>query len=117
VDEGDITEVGNLRLNWKARGAKTGFQFAVFEMELTPGSGIPLHKHPFAEFFYVLEGTISYGRVNQEGALELVSCNKGETVLVPPNAPHATQNRSNQPAKMLNRKLGLILYCFTLVTS
>ena len=102
TDDGDITEIGTLRLNWKARGAKTGFQFSVYEMELTPGSGVPLHKHPFAEFFYVLEGTISYGRVNQQGALEWLPCNVGECILVPSNAPHATQNQSTQPAKMLS---------------
>jgi len=102
VDEGDITELGNLRLTWKARGEKTGFQFGVFTLELPPGSSIPLHKHPFAEFLYVLEGTISYGRVNQEGDLEWLSCHAGESILVPANAPHATHNQSQQPAKMLS---------------
>ena len=50
TEEGDITQIGTLRLTWKARGEKTGFQFGVYECELPPSAGIPLHKHPFAEF-------------------------------------------------------------------
>jgi quercetin dioxygenase-like cupin family protein len=74
TEEGDITQIGTLRLTWKPRGEKTGFQFGVYESELPPGAVIPLHKHPFAEFFYVLDGTISFGRVNREGALEWLTC-------------------------------------------
>ena len=81
TEEGDITQIGTLRLTWKARGEKTGFQFGVYESELPPGAVIPLHKHPFAEFFYVLDGTISFGRVNREGASEWLTCQAGESVL------------------------------------
>jgi hypothetical protein len=56
---------------------------------------------PFAEFFYVLDGTISFGRVNKEGALEWLTCQAGESVLAPANAPHATQNQSDHSARFL----------------
>ena len=102
TEEGDITQIGTLRLTWKARGEKTGFQFGVYESELPPSAGIPLHKHPFAEFFYVLEGSINFGRLNTEGALEWLTCNAGESVLVPANAPHSTQNQSDGPARFLS---------------
>jgi len=101
TEEGDITQIGTLRVTWKARGEKTGFQFGVYESEMPRGAGIPLHKHPFAEFFYVLEGSISFGRLNAEGALEWLTCNAGESVLVPANAPHAVQNQSDRPARLL----------------
>jgi quercetin dioxygenase-like cupin family protein len=101
TEEGDITQIGALRLTWKARGEKTGFQFGVCESELPPAAGSPLHKHPFAEFFYVLEGSIGFGRLNAEGTLEWLTCNAGESVLVPANAPHATQNQSDRPARFL----------------
>ena len=71
TEDGDITQIGTLRLTWKARGEKTGFQFGVYESELPPSAGIPLHKHPFAEFFYILEGSINFGRLNAEGTLEM----------------------------------------------
>ena len=101
TEEGDITQIGTLRLTWKARGEKTGFQFGVYESELPPGAGIPLHKHPFAEFFYVLEGSINFGRLNAGGALEWLGCNAGESILAPANAPHTVQNQSDRPARFL----------------
>jgi quercetin dioxygenase-like cupin family protein len=102
TEEGDITQIGTLRVTWKARGEKTGFQFGVYESELPPSAGTPLHKHPFAEFFYVLEGSISFGRLNAEGTLEWLTCNAGESVLAPANAPHTTQNQSDCPARFLS---------------
>jgi hypothetical protein len=30
TEEGDITQIETLRLTWKARGEKTGFQFGVY---------------------------------------------------------------------------------------
>ena len=41
TEEGDITQIGTLRLTWKARGEKIGFQFGVYESELPPSAGIP----------------------------------------------------------------------------
>jgi len=102
TEEGDITQIGTLRLTWKARGEKTGFQFGVYESELPPGAAIPLHKHPFAEFFYVLEGTIQFGRLNAKDALEWLTCQAGESILAPANAPHTTQNGSDRPAWFLS---------------
>ena len=101
TEEGDITQIGTLRLTWKARGEKTGFQFGVYESELPPSAGIPLHQHPFAEFFYILEGTINFGRLNAEGALEWLTCDAGESVLAPANVPHTTQNQSDRPSSKL----------------
>ena len=102
VHEGDITEIGNLRLTWKVRGASTGFQFGIYQTELTPGGGVPLHKHPFAEFLYVLDGSVSFARVNPGSVLEWLVCNAGECVQVPSNAPHGMQNQTDHPAKVLS---------------
>jgi quercetin dioxygenase-like cupin family protein len=102
AEEGDITQIGTLRLTWKARGEKTGFQFGIYEMELPPGAAIPPHKHPFAEFFYVLEGHINFGRLNTQGVMEWLTCCAGESVLAPANAPHTTRNQSDRPARFLS---------------
>ena len=102
AEEGDVTQIGTLRLTWKARGEKTGFQFGIYETELAPGAGIPLHKHPFAEFFYVLEGSIHFGRLNADGVLEWLVCEAGESVVAPINAPHSSQNQSDRPARVLS---------------
>lgn len=101
-EEGKTVRVGDTRLTWKTRGENTGFQFAVYEMNLDPDSGIPLHKHPYAEFFYVLEGRIDFGRLGSDGALEWIQATAGESVTAPINAPHAFRNNTDLPARFLD---------------
>src|ERR1700722_17796643 len=55
---GPALDVGQMQLLWRALGENTGYTFSIFEMTVVPGMGIPLHRHPFAEFFYVLEGNL-----------------------------------------------------------
>src|ERR1700744_5461432 len=61
---GPALDVGQMKLLWRALGEHTGYTFSIFEMTVVPGMGIPLHRHPFAEFFYVLEGTLAIGYLN-----------------------------------------------------
>jgi quercetin dioxygenase-like cupin family protein len=100
--EGLNIQIGNVRVTWKARGEQTGFHFATYECELQPGAGVPLHKHPFAESFYVLQGQLDFGRLNEQGRQEWLACDAGDSVVAPPNAPHAILNRSDSPARFLS---------------
>jgi quercetin dioxygenase-like cupin family protein len=90
-----------MRVTWKAEGKDTGYVFACYEISLAPGGGIPLHKHPYAEFFYVVEGRADFQRWSDAGDPEWISCEAGSTVLAPPNAPHAFLNRSQEPTKFI----------------
>jgi quercetin dioxygenase-like cupin family protein len=101
-DGGDLIEVLGLRQKWKVRAKDTGFAFSVFEMELVPGQGIPLHTHPYPEFFYVLDGTLDFARLGSDGLLEWVRCRSGESVNAPINAPHGCTNRSDGLARFLS---------------
>ena len=58
---GPVLDIGPMQLLWRALGENTGYTFSIYETTVVPGMGIPLHKHPFAEFFYVLEGTLAIG--------------------------------------------------------
>jgi quercetin dioxygenase-like cupin family protein len=101
-DEGPRLWIGEWFLTWKAEGQNTGYVFSIFETTITPGNGLPLHKHPFAEFFYVLEGALDFCRWSDAGMSEWVSCEAGASVLAPPNAPHTFQNRGAEPARILS---------------
>jgi membrane protease subunit HflK len=41
----------DLSFTWKLKGADSGFVFAVYEMTIKPEAKIPIHIHPYAEFF------------------------------------------------------------------
>ncbi len=64
---GPALDIGPMPLLWRALGENTGYTFSIFETTVVPGMGIPLHKHPFAEFFYVLEGKLSIEHWNSQG--------------------------------------------------
>jgi quercetin dioxygenase-like cupin family protein len=101
-DEGELMQVLGLRMNWKVKAKDTGYTFSVYEMELAPGQGVPLHTHPYPEFFHVLAGTLDVERLGPDGQGEWVRCREGESVHVPINAPHGFANRSDRPARFLD---------------
>lgn len=100
--EGRTKQVGSIRATFKATGEDTGYALSVFEMDLPPGQGIPLHSHPFAEIFYVVTGYTDFLRVDEEGREEWVRCGPGDTLVVPMNALHAFHNRTDKPSRFLN---------------
>jgi quercetin dioxygenase-like cupin family protein len=99
---GPALDIGPMQLLWRALGENTGYTFSIFETTVVPGMGIPLHKHPFAEFFYVLEGTLSIGHWNSQGAAEGDVYEAGESLVVQPNAPHSFFNKSERPCRVLS---------------
>jgi quercetin dioxygenase-like cupin family protein len=100
--EGRTIEVGNTRLTWKAMGADTGYATSLYEMDLQPGVGIPLHSHPYAEVFYVVSGYTDFLRIDDEGKEEWVRCGPGDTLLAPINALHAFHNRTDKSTRFLS---------------
>lgn len=93
--QGSATQIGDIRILWKAEGEATGFQFSVDQVTLQPGQGVPLHRHAFAEFFYVVDGELDFAFMDEQEAVHWVRCSAGESVLAPPNAPHTFHNRSS----------------------
>jgi quercetin dioxygenase-like cupin family protein len=41
-------------LTWKAMGLDTAYGTSLYEMDLAPGVGIPVHSHPYAEIYYII---------------------------------------------------------------
>ena len=83
-----------MKLLWRALGEHTGYTFSIFESKFAPGTGIPLHKHPFPEFFYVLEGNLSIGYWNNKGATEWTRARPGESDGAAQCASHVLQQKS-----------------------
>jgi quercetin dioxygenase-like cupin family protein len=101
-NEGRIVRPLGLAFRWKVTGADTGYAFAVYEMELEPGSAIPVHVHPFAEFFYVLEGRVEALGLDDDGQASSRPLSSGECANVPANTPHGLRNASDRPARFLS---------------
>jgi quercetin dioxygenase-like cupin family protein len=100
--EGRTKQVGGVRLTWKATGEDTGYSTSLYEMDLPPGKGIPLHSHPYAEVFYIVAGNTDFLRVNENGQEEWMRCGPGDTVVAPVNALHAFHNRTDRPTRFIS---------------
>lgn len=99
---GEIVKPFDLSLTWKVKAADTGFAYSVYEMTLAPGNEIPIHLHPFAEFFYVLEGQVDAMGIDADGRLTWTELTAGDCANAPATAPHGLKNRSAKAAKFLS---------------
>ena len=100
--EGRTIQIGNARLTWKASGEDTGYGTSLYEMELAPGVGIPVHSHPYAEVFYVISGNTDFLRFDEHGKEEWVRCGPGDTLVAAVNALHAFHNRTDKPSRFIS---------------
>jgi mannose-6-phosphate isomerase-like protein (cupin superfamily) len=64
-----------------------GIPACVIFVDAEPGRAPRLHKHPYAELFFVLEGEGTFSDGNEERVV-----GPGEVVIVPPDQPHAFVN-------------------------
>jgi mannose-6-phosphate isomerase-like protein (cupin superfamily) len=85
-----------------ARYEQTGGGFFAMEVVVAPGGGPPpLHTHPAHEFFWTLEGELTYFR--EDGAEELteITGGQGTSAFIPGGVPHTYRNFSDRPGRYL----------------
>jgi mannose-6-phosphate isomerase-like protein (cupin superfamily) len=96
--EGRAYPMGPLSAVFKADGAETAHGYSISEWWLDPRTKGPgAHSHPEDDVFYVLAGTMSV-----MVGTEWIEATAGSFVLVPGNVTHNFENRTAEPAGMLN---------------
>ncbi len=91
--------IGEL-LTIKVTSAETEGRFAVLELTSPPGGGPPLHTHPSAETFTILEGAFEFSGVRDE-QIYTIRAAPGDTVFIPADAPHTYKVVGDTPGKTL----------------
>lgn len=91
--------IGEL-LTFKVTTAETNGAFAVVELVAQPGGGPPLHTHPSAKSFTILEGAFEFSAL-VEGQLTTLRAEPGDTVFIPGGMPHAYQAVGQIPGKTM----------------
>ena len=74
-----------------------GIPACVIFVDAEPGRGPRLHKHPYAELFFVLEGEATFG----DGQAERV-VGPGDVVIVPPEQPHTFVNTGDERLRQID---------------
>lgn len=93
--DGEIIELGPIRLRIIEDGSRTDHRVAFVEATLAPGSmGPPQHIHrEHDEIFHVVSGTIRFTCGDR-----VVDAGPGTTVTAPIGAPHTFANPGDVPA-------------------
>jgi quercetin dioxygenase-like cupin family protein len=99
-NQGERVNVLGITLEWKVTEAETTSGYSIVEAEVPPNAGVPLHRHPQSESFYVIEGTAEFGRIGPSGP-EWLAVSPGDAVHIPGNAIHGFRNLSASTARVL----------------
>jgi quercetin dioxygenase-like cupin family protein len=86
---------------WKARGEDTEGTFTVAEQTLMPNEGIPKHRHPYPELFFILSGEVEF-TLYKGDAEELYAVKQGDAIFVAANTYHSSINVSGEKATLLD---------------
>ena len=85
-----------------ARYEQTGGGFFAIEVVVAPGGGPPpLHTHPAHEFFWTLEGELTYFRDDGAKGLTEITGGPGTSAFIPGGVPHTYRNFSDRPGRYL----------------
>ena len=78
-------------------GATQGAPFSAYIVEAKPGQGPPLHKHPYVEVAFTLEGcaTITVGDEQREVKV-------GGIVIIPADTPHRFVNSGDTVLRQID---------------
>jgi mannose-6-phosphate isomerase-like protein (cupin superfamily)/rhodanese-related sulfurtransferase len=89
----DLADIRFSPTAWLFEGhRRAGVDIAIFVTRTPPGRAVPLHVHPYAETFLLLEGTGRWTR--GEEAVELAP---EQLLVVPPDTPHGFRNTGDVP--------------------
>src|SRR3954463_4875572 len=90
------------RVPLHATAEQTGGGFFLMEVEVAPGGGPPpLHKHPAHEFFWTLEGELTYFRDDGADGLTEITGGPGTSAFIPGGVAHTYRNFSDAPGRYL----------------
>jgi mannose-6-phosphate isomerase-like protein (cupin superfamily) len=86
----DLEQLPFVGISYEFVGETQGAPFSSYIVKANPGQGPPLHKHPYVEVAFTIEGcaTITVGDETRE-------VKAGGIVVIPANTPHRFVNSGN----------------------
>jgi quercetin dioxygenase-like cupin family protein len=78
-------------------GAEHGANVSFFLIDLLPGDGPPLHKHPYEEVFVIREGIATFTVGDST-----IEAQAGRIVVAPADIPHAFVNSGTERLRSIN---------------
>src|SRR5947209_17234261 len=83
----DLEQLPFVGMSYEFVGETQGAPFSAYIVKAEPGQGPPLHKHPYVEVAFTLEGRATITVGNEQRDLKA-----GDIVVIPANTPHRFVN-------------------------
>lgn len=100
--QGEHWQVGTDVITIKASGENTSGRMLILEVLVPPGGGPPmLHRHHYAEVFYILEGVFEINTTDVENKLSTIKIETGDTLAIPSMVWHNFKNVGTTSGKFL----------------
>ena len=83
----DLEQLPFVGMSHEFVGQRQGAPFSTYIVTAKPGQGPPLHKHPYVEVAFVIEGSARITVGDEEREVQA-----GGIAVIPPNTPHRFVN-------------------------
>ena len=83
----DLEQLPFVGMSHEFVGQRQGAPFSAYIVTAKPGQGPPLHKHPYVEVAFVIEGSARITVGDEEREVQA-----GGIAVIPPNTPHRFVN-------------------------
>src|SRR5512135_2896504 len=82
---------------WEFRGSLQDAAISFIWVDMPPGLGVRLHKHPYQEIFVIQQGVATF----TVGA-ETLQAHGGQVIIVPAGTPHKFMNTGDVPLRQVD---------------
>jgi quercetin dioxygenase-like cupin family protein len=86
----DLEQLPFVGMSYEFVGETQGAPFSAYIVNAKPGQGPPLHKHPYVEVAFTIEGCATLTVENEQREVKA-----GGIVVIPANTPHRFVNSGN----------------------
>ena len=93
----DLEQLPFEGMSYEFHGEKQGAPISAYIVNAAPGKGPPLHRHPYVEVIFMVEGRATV-RVDDEQR----EAKAGEIVVIPANTPHRFVNSGNTTLRQID---------------
>jgi quercetin dioxygenase-like cupin family protein len=84
-------------MSYEFHGEKQGAPFSAYIVNAKAGQGPPLHKHPYVEVAFVIEGSANFTAGDEQR--EVIA---GGIVVIPANTPHRFVNSGDGELRQID---------------